>query len=286
MSIGEYLKRTRLEKRLDLAEVSQELHIRQDYLEALEQDRWDRLPGEVYGIGFLRSYARHLEVDAEALVKYRRRLVGKEETPTKLEESSLVLPTARRRRTRERAPQSPKSRTPRSSSSQAGSGRGVFWAALVLVALFVAGLWKLDHPGWPAFLAQGKTPPSAHVKPPKKMPRSSPTTPSSSQRPQTPTITLISNNQAQGDLVYQVSSGPLDVHLTFTGLCWLEVWKNGVLQNPSGTSYNRGQTATFTASSSVEIWTGTRTYTLTVDNQAISIPDPTQHVLHVTFQKS
>ncbi len=283
MSIGEYLKRTRLSRRLELAQVSQELRIRTEYLEALEQDQWDRLPGEVYGIGFLRGYARYLEVDAEALVRYRRRLTGSAATPGTIEESPASPPPTIPRRSRNRAVRTSKSSRSAVRSSQPGSGRIVLGVAGVLAVLFGVGLWMLGHPHLPGFFGQGGTPSSSAE-------RSSSTPPSSPAKKSTasqeaPQVSLVSNNAAAGDLVYHVSSGPLDLHLTFTGLCWVEVWKNNVSLSSLGTTYHAGQTASFSASSSLKIWTGTRAYTLTVDNQSISLPDPSQQVLHVTFQK-
>jgi|SRR5579871_1226505 len=68
MSVGENLRAARLERREDVAQVSQALRIRKDYLEALESDCPTGLPGRTYALGFVRSYANYLGLDAFALV--------------------------------------------------------------------------------------------------------------------------------------------------------------------------------------------------------------------------
>ena len=61
--IGQSLREAREAKGLTLDDVEQEIRIRSNYLEALENEDYDRLPGEVYVRGFLRNYARFLGVD-------------------------------------------------------------------------------------------------------------------------------------------------------------------------------------------------------------------------------
>jgi transcriptional regulator with XRE-family HTH domain len=293
MSIGEYLLRTRLSRRLDIADISQELHIRREYLEALERDEWDKLPGEVYGIGFLRTYARHLDVDADALVNYRRKLAGQQAPPPgKVDDGDG--PAARRGPQRLRVPTAaiasePAVRPTRAKSSRssapAGSGRVVLGAAVVLIILFVVGIFMMHnspHGLTTADRSRGTAPPSPHSHQPKAG-SSAGNSPSSSAA----VVTLTSNNPQRGDLVYHVAGGPVHVTLAFTGLCWVEIWKNGVAQNAAGgTTYHAGQSVTLSASISVEVWLGTRAFQLSVDNQAISLPDPSQRVLHVTVQGS
>ncbi|MDR2267879.1 MAG: helix-turn-helix domain-containing protein [Holosporaceae bacterium] len=66
------LKKTREEKKLSLEEISKELKIRSCYLEAIECHDYDNLPESVYSIGFVRSYAKFLELDAEGMTRELR----------------------------------------------------------------------------------------------------------------------------------------------------------------------------------------------------------------------
>jgi cytoskeleton protein RodZ len=67
-TVGQDLREARLRRGDDLASVSRVLRIRKDHLEALEEDRLEALPGRTYAIGFVRSYADYLGLDAPACV--------------------------------------------------------------------------------------------------------------------------------------------------------------------------------------------------------------------------
>ena len=56
-TVGTTLQRQRETKRMSLAEVSRVTRIPLTTLEAIEQDHFDDLPGEVFVKGFLKSYA-------------------------------------------------------------------------------------------------------------------------------------------------------------------------------------------------------------------------------------
>ncbi|MGI6684796.1 MAG: helix-turn-helix domain-containing protein [Bacillota bacterium] len=66
--IGEELRLRRESKGLSLREVEDATKIRMKYLIALEANDFEALPGKVYVIGFLRTYARFLEMNDEELV--------------------------------------------------------------------------------------------------------------------------------------------------------------------------------------------------------------------------
>jgi cytoskeleton protein RodZ len=67
--VGILLRNCRLRAGLDLAEVAQSLRIRQPFLEAIESGRFEALPAPVYALGFVRSYAEQLGLDAEEIVR-------------------------------------------------------------------------------------------------------------------------------------------------------------------------------------------------------------------------
>ena len=56
--VGETLRRERLKRNLDLEEISRELKISRRFLEAIEDDQYDKLPGGVFAKSFVRQYAR------------------------------------------------------------------------------------------------------------------------------------------------------------------------------------------------------------------------------------
>ena len=81
-TVGQDLRTARLRRGDDLATVSKSLKIRKDHLEALEEDRLEALPGRTYAIGFVRSYADYLGLDAVLSVEcFKRQIAGRDETP-------------------------------------------------------------------------------------------------------------------------------------------------------------------------------------------------------------
>ncbi len=79
-SFGDSFRKKREEKGLELKEVAEELNLRKKYLKALEEEQFEEMPAEVYTVGFIKNYARVLDLDAEALVKqYRRKFKKSDE---------------------------------------------------------------------------------------------------------------------------------------------------------------------------------------------------------------
>jgi cytoskeletal protein RodZ len=67
-SFGENLRRERELRGISLREIADTTKISVRFLQALEQDRVDVLPGGLFPRAFVRQYARHLGLDAERLV--------------------------------------------------------------------------------------------------------------------------------------------------------------------------------------------------------------------------
>lgn len=67
--IGNVLRDAREANGSSLDDISALLKIRSDHLQALENDDFERLPGSVYAIGFIRTYATHLGLNASELIE-------------------------------------------------------------------------------------------------------------------------------------------------------------------------------------------------------------------------
>jgi cytoskeletal protein RodZ len=65
---GEHLKRERELRGVTLEEVAAATRISPRFLEAIENEQWDRLPGGAFNRGFIRSVARYLGLDEENMV--------------------------------------------------------------------------------------------------------------------------------------------------------------------------------------------------------------------------
>jgi transcriptional regulator with XRE-family HTH domain len=66
--VGEQLRQARLKQGIDLKEAENTTKIRLRYLEAMENEEFSVLPGRVYVIGFLRTYAKFLNIESEKLI--------------------------------------------------------------------------------------------------------------------------------------------------------------------------------------------------------------------------
>jgi cytoskeletal protein RodZ len=67
-NFGERLKRERELREVTLEEITQATRIGSRFLEALENEDWDKLPGGVFNRGFVRSIAHYLGLDEEAFL--------------------------------------------------------------------------------------------------------------------------------------------------------------------------------------------------------------------------
>jgi hypothetical protein len=94
--IGSSLRQARERRGLELTDVERATRIRSRYLKALEDERFDLLPGLVYARGFLRTYADHLGLDADRFVEALAARLPSDEDEAAL--ASTPLPVVRRRR--------------------------------------------------------------------------------------------------------------------------------------------------------------------------------------------
>lgn len=67
-TFGERLKRERELREVSLNEIASATRIAAKFLEALENEQWNKLPGGVFGHGFVRSIARYLGLNEEDLL--------------------------------------------------------------------------------------------------------------------------------------------------------------------------------------------------------------------------
>lgn len=81
-TVGQDLRAARQRRGDDLATVSRTLKIRKDHLEALEEDRFESLPGRTYAVGFVRTYADYLGLDSvQCVERFKAEIAGRGETP-------------------------------------------------------------------------------------------------------------------------------------------------------------------------------------------------------------
>jgi cytoskeleton protein RodZ len=151
--IGGSLREARLKRGLTPADVQKAIRIRDRYLQALEEERWEVLPGDAYVKGFLRTYADYLGLDGNLYVdEYNNRFAQHDE------------------------PQFVPERFARSGprSGRAGLLRPVVVVAVIAVIVAAVAAWQLagssgkDNQGAPPVSTQTTTATHTTPKPPKK----------------------------------------------------------------------------------------------------------------------
>ena len=79
-TVGAKLKSTRLRKKLTLDNAEEETKVRLKYLQAIEADDWQKFPNKVYALGFIKQYARFLEMDEDETLKEFKQEFGEFKT--------------------------------------------------------------------------------------------------------------------------------------------------------------------------------------------------------------
>ena len=86
--VGALLRRRREEIQQDVDDVSRQLRIRSAYIRAIEEGRFQELPGNAYAIGFVRAYADYLGLDGGNVVSDYR-----DELARRSRQNELVWPS-------------------------------------------------------------------------------------------------------------------------------------------------------------------------------------------------
>ncbi len=68
-TLGLIFKVARTKQQKSLEVISEQLKIRKVFLQAIENEQFEMLPGGVYTVGFIRSYAKYLNLDHDAIIE-------------------------------------------------------------------------------------------------------------------------------------------------------------------------------------------------------------------------
>lgn len=100
VGVGPALRKVREQHGLTLEESARDTRVRREFLEALENEEFDRLLGDVHVRGCLRTYATYLRLSPDKVVAAYAASVGQDEAPEPASVSAQPEPVlgARRRR--------------------------------------------------------------------------------------------------------------------------------------------------------------------------------------------
>lgn len=187
-SFGGWLRQQREVRQIELREIADRTKISVRYLRAMEQDRFDLLPGSIFAKGFLREYAKYLGLDPDEAVNFY--------LSTRLEdepEDEDVVPE--------------KPASPRVWS------RGLALALLAIVLLAVASFFLFSY------LERNRDRSSTQDSPPYGPPVQQP-----AQSPEEPPAGISSTEPAGGTSAHP---SPLEVTVDFSEDCWVEIVIDG-----------------------------------------------------------
>lgn len=181
--IGDLLRQAREKKGLSLREIEDETNMRWKYLEALENEDFEVIPGETYVKGFLRNYSAFLGLDSDQMLElYREKIDEKEKA------------VARDQRIAERQGRKNKKQTQ----------TGIYWMVGAALGLaLIVGVWALNR-GEQTPSAQNEPGPSKQQQLPEAKPKPKPpvqTPPKETEQnvpaPPTPNNTQVPNGTNQ-----------------------------------------------------------------------------------------
>lgn len=136
--VGYTLRQERERQNLSIEDIEQGTSIRALYIEAIENGEYDKLPGNVYTKGFIKNYAKFLDMDVDALVKEFQSDIAELSEP----ETPPVEDTAQAPQTKPEVKPEKKVFGQPIQSERRFPSNGLIVAAVVLIAAVAGGLWS------------------------------------------------------------------------------------------------------------------------------------------------
>lgn len=72
-TIGKYLKEIRLKKRISLSNLENEIKVKKNFIQAIEEEEWQKLPDYPVVVGFVKSIANCLQLNPKATASLLKR---------------------------------------------------------------------------------------------------------------------------------------------------------------------------------------------------------------------
>src|SRR5260370_2371096 len=96
-NFGERLKRERELREVSMVELTKATRISTRFVEALENEDWAKLPGGIFGHGFVRTIARYLGLNEEPLLAEYDMAPASHSAAAPPKPGAAVLPAPKRR---------------------------------------------------------------------------------------------------------------------------------------------------------------------------------------------
>src|SRR5512139_557489 len=157
-TLGSYLRTVREARNIDLREAAQQTRISINYLKAIEEEDFSKLPGEVFVKGFLKNYARFLQLPEDEVVRRYAELSRPSKSTAPAPAPTAAAPTAAAPKP---APAPEQQAAPVRERRPSRNLEPYIWAAVALTAL--AALILTTLPGQHAPRKQEDSPASHSI---------------------------------------------------------------------------------------------------------------------------
>jgi cytoskeleton protein RodZ len=182
-SFGDRLKKEREQRGITLDDISLTTKIGTRLLRALEEEKFDQLPGGIFNKGFVRAYARHVGLDEEQTVADYITAAGGAQAQPAEPEGAFPIQVAQERKAPPKVPPIPDRRIHTTGeSSRRDAAAEIPWGILAVVLLVIAialAAWSYLHR--PPETEKTRVAPASE-----SAPASPPTASDSSAQPATP----------------------------------------------------------------------------------------------------
>ena len=277
--IGKTLREAREAKGLTLAQVSDTTRISKAYLQAVEEDAYQKIPGEVFVKGVLRGYGNFLGLDGATLVvQYKILAQGmrpEEAASFKIREATNVkiTPTFK-----------PNEDTPQSSKNSLLTGLVVLVVLLLAVCAYYFMIVAKPAGSVTAPATSAAPAAAAQTAPAPQVPAAKtadPAKPAAATAPVNPGQPAVPGTAQPNPAAANPAPGTVAVNVECKGICWLQVF-DGDKKIFEGT-LGKGQTNTFTSKDKLRIVYGNiKDVAITVNGQA-EVPLKTNEVVTRTY---
>ncbi len=166
LTLGEKLRQAREEKGFTISEVAEQTRISSLYLQSIENDDYNTLPGGIFNKGFVKSFAKFVGVDEQEALDDYGRLISQTEGATDVDDVKVFRPEVLT--------------DDRSAGSMAPT---IIIAAIILALMTVGVLFLVDYLRRPTEEFASNTP-ATNVNRTSETPQTSPTPETTSPAPQ------------------------------------------------------------------------------------------------------
>lgn len=129
-TLGSYFRSAREARGLDLRDAAQQTRISINYLKAIEDEDFSKLPGEVFVKGFLKNYARFLHLPEDEVVKLYGECVKPQQTA-----SPASAPAAQKTDSRQQGPTETRTTNAEIIRPEGLSLEPFLWGGIILIGI-------------------------------------------------------------------------------------------------------------------------------------------------------